>query len=74
MAAVAEFHVTVGFAVTDPHQSQESDGFIFKQIKHLLLTEHISASAGQQAVTVGKRQWENPRKVVVELDWLRNML
>lgn len=70
---MARFHITVGFAVTDSHQSQESDGFIFKQIKHLLLTEHISAPAGQQAVPVGKRQWENPGKAVAELGWLRNM-
>lgn len=70
MAAVATFHVPLGFAVTDSHQSQESDGFIFKQIKHLLLTEHISALAGQRAVPAGKRHWENPRKALAELGWL----
>lgn len=66
--------IAVGFAVTDSHQSQETDGFIFKQIKHLLLTEHISALPGQQAVPVGKRQWEKAGRAGAELGWLRNVL
>lgn len=47
LAQAAQCHITTGFAVTDSHQSRKSDRFIFNQIKHLLLTEHISAQPGQ---------------------------
>ena len=61
-AHAPQLHIAMGFAVADSHRSQKSDRFTFNQIKHLLLTEHISAQPGQasqRAVPTGGTSQES---------------
>lgn len=68
------FPTTMGFAGADPCQPEQSGRFIFEQIKHLLLTAHISTQSGQRLQCPrGKRGRKTPRKAATELSRLLNV-